>query len=76
MVSRKIGKTIIGRDIRDMAASAQIRVLNTEIEQRVAFAESITMGKTIFEWAPNGAAAREIKRLAVEIEQYQKLPTN
>ena len=38
VVSRKIGKTVIGRDIRDMAAEAEIPVLTTEIEQRVAFA--------------------------------------
>lgn len=70
VVSRKIGKTIIGRDIRDMAAEARIPVLNTEIEQRVAFAESMTMGQTIFEWAPTGAAAREIEKLTKEIERH------
>jgi chromosome partitioning protein len=70
VVSRKIGKTVIGRDIRDMAAAAQIPVLATEIEQRVAFAESMTMGQTIFEWAPAGAAAREIEKLTKEIERH------
>lgn len=70
VVSRKIGKTVIGRDIREMAAEAQIPVLTTEIEQRVAFAESMTMGQTIFEWAPTGPAAREIEKLTKEIERY------
>ena len=70
VISRKIGKTIIGRDIRDMAAQAQMPVLRTEIEQRVAFAESMTMGQTIFEWAPAGAAAREIEKLTKEIERH------
>ena len=70
VVSRKIGKTVIGRDIRDMAAEAQIPVLTTEIEQRVAFAESMTMGQTIFEWAPTGEAAREIEKLTKEIERH------
>lgn len=72
VVSRKIRKTIIGRDIRDMAAEAHIPVLKTEIEQRVAFAESMTMGQTIFEWTSTGAAANEIKQLAIEIEQYNR----
>lgn len=67
VVSRKIGNTVIGRDIRDMAASAGIPLLNSEIEQRVAFAECMTMGKTIFEWAPKSAAAREIINLTNEI---------
>jgi chromosome partitioning protein len=67
VVSRKIGKTVIGRDIRAMAAEAGIPILAAEIEQRVAFAESLTMGKTILEWGSGGAAAREIERLTQEI---------
>ena len=67
VVSRKIGKTVIGRDIREMAADAGIPILSTEIEQRVAFAESMTMGQTIFEWAPKSRAAKEIRSLTQEI---------
>ena len=67
VVSRKIGNTVIGRDIRAMATEAGIPVFSTEIEQRVSFAESMTLGKTIFEWNPGGAAAREIERLTLEL---------
>jgi chromosome partitioning protein len=67
VVSRKIGNTVIGRDIRAMAAEAGIPILATEIEQRVAFAESMTLGKTIFEWNPGSAAAREIECLTREL---------
>jgi chromosome partitioning protein len=67
VVSRKIGKTVIGRDIRTMAAEAGVPILEAEIEQRVAFAESMTMGNTIFEWSPRSAAAKEIKHLTNEI---------
>ena len=67
VVSRKIGNTVIGRDIRAMAAQAGIPILATEIEQRVAFAESMTLGKTIFEWNPGGPAGREIERLTLEL---------
>jgi chromosome partitioning protein len=70
VVSRKIGKTIIGREIRTMAAEAGIPILAAEIEQRVTFAESITMGKTIFEWGPRSAATREIERLTKEIRNH------
>ena len=58
---------MIGRDIRAMAAEAGIPILTTEIEQRVAFAESMTLGKTIFEWNPGGPAGREIERLTLEL---------
>lgn len=70
VVSRKIGKTVIGREIRDMAAATDIPVLATEIEQRVGFAESMTMGQTVFEWAPKSAAAREIEHLTKEMEHH------
>ena len=70
VVSRKIGKTVIGRDIRNMAAEAGLPILESEIEQRVAFAEGMTMGQTIFEWAGESNAAREIEHLTKEIERY------
>lgn len=70
VISRKIHGTVLGRDIRAMAAEAGIPVLDTDIEQRVAFAESMTMGRTIFEWAPNSPAAAEIQSLTEEIIGY------
>src|SRR3954463_10575955 len=69
-VSRKIGNTVIGREIRTMAAEAGIPILDAEVEQRVPFAESITMGKTIFEWTSRSAATREIERLTKEIRNH------
>lgn len=70
VVSRKIGNTVIGREIRAMTAEAGIPVLTTDIEQRVAFAESLTMGKSVFEWSTGSAAAREIENLTNEIVAY------
>ncbi len=70
VVSRKIGNTVIGREIRSMAAESGIPLLTAEIEQRVAYAESLTMGKTIFEWSPTGAAAKEIAALTEEIASH------
>ena len=67
VVSRKIGNTVIGRDIRTMAAAAGILILAAEIEQRVAFAERLTMGRTIFEWPSGGDAARQTECLTDEI---------
>jgi chromosome partitioning protein len=73
VISRKIGNTVIGREIRTMAAEIGMPILIAEVEQRVAYAESLTMGKTIFEWSPTGAAAKEIKTLTDEIiEHVQK----
>jgi len=70
VVSRKIGNTVLGREIRSMIADAGIQLLDAEVEQRVAYAESLTMGKTIFEWSPIGTAAKEIITLTDEIIRH------
>ena len=67
VVSRKIRNTVIGRQIREMAAEGGIPILTAEVENRVPFAESLTMGQSIFEWAPESPAAHEIQSLTKEI---------
>jgi chromosome partitioning protein len=67
VVSRKIRGTVLGRDARAMAADAGIPTFATEIEQRVAYGEALTMGKTIFEWASHSPAVREIQALTHEL---------
>jgi len=68
VISRRIGGTVLGRDTRNMAADAGIPILETEIEQRVAYAEALTMGKTIFEWSGGrGQAVRDIQALTHEL---------
>lgn len=67
VVSRRIGGTVLGRDTRMMAADAGIPIFETEIEQRVAYAEAMTMGKTIFEWAGRTQAITEIQALTHEL---------
>ncbi len=70
VVSRIIGKTVIGRDIRNMVAEPGIPILKSDIKQRVAFAESLTMGQSIFEWAAKSDAAMEIEQLTKEIKRH------
>jgi chromosome partitioning protein len=67
VISRKIGSTVLGRDARIMASDAGIPVFDTEIEQRIAYAEATTMGKTIFEWTGGGPAVIEIQNFAHEL---------
>ena len=67
VVSRKIGGTVLGRDTRAMAADAGIPTFKTEIEQRIAYAEALTMGKTVFEWAARSPAITDIQSLTHEL---------
>lgn len=70
VVSRKISQTVIGREIRDMAAEQGFPILQSEILQRVPFAESLTLGQSIFEYAPGSPAAREIDALVGEVQGW------
>ena len=53
--------------LREMSAEGGIPILTAEVENRVSFAESLTMGQTIFEWAPKSPAAQDIQSLTKEI---------
>ena len=70
VISRKIGNTVIGRQIREMAADGGRLILAAEVENRVSFAESLTMGQSIFEWATKSTVAQEIQLLTQEILSY------
>ena len=70
---------MIGRQIREMAAEGGTPILTAEVESRVPFAESLTMGQIIFEWAPQSPAAHEIQSLTKEIlshgtEEFRNRP--
>ncbi len=70
VVTRKIGNSVLGRDIRDMTADHGIPLLDCAIAQRVAYAEALTMGDSIFEWAGNSEAAREFENMMKELEGF------
>ena len=72
VVSRVIGNTVIGRDIRDMAAEHGMKIFKHAITQRVAYAEALTMGKSIFEWAGQGDATREFTKFMKEVVAYDE----
>jgi chromosome partitioning protein len=67
VINRKIANTAIGRDVTEALSGYPIPVLKAKISQRVAFAESATQGKSVFEFAPNSQASREMKDLINEI---------
>lgn len=70
LVSRVISGTVIGRSIREHVAAHDMPLLEAAVANRVPFAEALTMGKTIFEWAPGSAAAREFTSVMQEIGRF------
>ena len=55
-----------------MVTEIGMPILTKGIAQRVAYAESLTMGKRIFKWAAGSPAACEIAKLTKEILSYEQ----
>jgi len=67
LVSRKHRNTVLGREARSYAEDEGVPILKSEIAARIAYAEALTAGKTIFEWAKASPAAKDIDKLVREI---------
>ena len=68
VLNRCAARTIIARETAEALADHDPPVLSAMIGQRVAFADTARTGRLVFDLEPNGAAAREITALAIEIE--------
>ena len=66
-LNRVIVNTEISRKVDTALRNAGIPVLDTWIKQRVAYAECVSAGKTIFETEPHSKAALEIRQLFKDI---------
>jgi chromosome partitioning protein len=67
VISRKIGRTVMARNIEDALAEFGIPILKHGTTQRIAYAEALTGGTTVIELQPYGDATFEIKRILKEI---------
>jgi len=67
VINRKITNTAIGRDVVEALAAYAVPVLAAAVAQRVVFAETAATGQAVFEAVANGAAAREIDAVKLEI---------
>jgi chromosome partitioning protein len=69
VVSRKIGRSVLGRDIADALAEFEIPILRAGTTQRVVYAEALTGGMTVIEQQPGGPAAEEIRAILSELRE-------
>jgi chromosome partitioning protein len=69
VISRKIDRTVLGRDIANALAEFGIPILRAATSQRVIYAETLTAGSTVVEHQPSGPAAREIYAILSEIQE-------
>jgi chromosome partitioning protein len=69
VISRKIARTTLGRDIADALAEFEIPILRSGTMQRVIYAETLTAGTTVIEQQPHGRAADEIFAILTELRE-------
>ena len=62
-INRKIVNTVIGRDVREALLTLNTPILQSDISQRVAFAD----GKTVSDLDPHSHAAHEVEALVTEL---------
>jgi chromosome partitioning protein len=67
LISRKVGNTTLGKQLRDALVNLDIPILKTEISQRIALAEAAVAGQTVFEYAPSSPACTEFESLTKEV---------
>lgn len=66
IINRRIGKTVIGRDVEEALGEYDIPRLKTVIAQRVAFSES-SAGYSVMELSANSAASKDVKAMAKDV---------
>src|SRR3954447_2904304 len=68
LINRKNANTRLGKSAREGAVdyAEDIPLFKSEIAQRASIAESLTMGRTIYDFEPGGMAAYEYNKLVEE----------
>jgi chromosome partitioning protein len=72
VITRKQGRTALGRSAREELTKSGIELLKSELGYRVAFAESLGMGQGVTTYAPRDAAAEETRALVNELLLWEK----
>lgn len=67
VINRRIGKTVIGRDVRKAFEQFDFPVLEKAVSQRVVFAEAAAQGLSVIELYPDSEAAAEIAWVAESV---------
>jgi chromosome partitioning protein len=69
-ITRKQGRTALGKGARDVLASSGLPVLESELGYRIAFQESLAAGRGVTQFAPRDRAADEVRNLFDELERF------
>lgn len=71
-VNRKISKTFLSQAVLKALEVYRLPILTCPVTQRIAFAESVGSGRTVFDLNPSSLASREALALAQEVLEHAK----
>jgi chromosome partitioning protein len=67
VINRRVGTTVIGREVRNALVDQALPALQSEVRQRIVFADSVATGQLARERDPDSLAAGEIAALTDEV---------
>jgi chromosome partitioning protein len=67
VINRRVTGTVLGREARPSLQHQRVLPLDSEIFQRIIYAESVASGRLAYELDPASLAAREVSRLTDEV---------
>jgi chromosome partitioning protein len=71
LVTKRQGRTALGRVVRDALRDTMLPILETELFYRIAYQEALAAGLGVGAYAPSTPAAFEIRRLFNEVTHAQ-----
>jgi chromosome partitioning protein len=70
VITRKQGRTTLGRSARAVLAQSGLTVLDSELSYRISYQEALAAGSGVTQFCPRDPAAREVRALLDELERF------
>jgi chromosome partitioning protein len=70
VITRKQGRTTLGKSARGVLEQSGVAVLDSELSYRISYQEALAVGAGVSQYCPRDPAAREVGALLAELERF------
>jgi chromosome partitioning protein len=70
VITRKQGRTTLGKSARAVLEQSAVTVLGSELSHRIAYQEALAVGSGVTQYCPRDPSAREVHALLDELERF------
>jgi len=70
VITRKQGRTTLGKSARGVLEASGLTVLGAELSYRISYQEALAAGSGVTQHCPRDLAAREVAALLAELKEY------